>query len=193
MIIRKYGVQLSSLLEEDIELVRKWRNSDFIRERMLYKAYIDIEQQQIWFNSLDHNNLYLMIQSQSQKVGIIHIKNIDWQDRSGEAGIFIGSEKHRNTMIPILAIFALMDAAFDQFSFTKLSAKVLRTNQAALDMNLEIGYQTHKEHSSHFDLLISADNYKKRTAFLKSKINRLISYDTDYELNEAERSLYLSK
>ncbi|MBL4709588.1 MAG: GNAT family N-acetyltransferase [Flavobacteriales bacterium] len=190
MIIRSYGVQLSSLIEEELELVRQWRNSKFIKEQMLYKEYISSIQQLAWFQSLGRTDLYLMIESKSEKIGVINIKKIDWQNRSGEAGIFIGSEKHRNTMLPILAIFALMDTAFDRFNFNTLSAKVLRTNQATLNMNLELGYQIQKEHSSHFELLVSATNYKEQTTVLKSKIDRLILSQTVLELSDTEKSRF---
>lgn len=192
MIIQKYGLSLSSLKKEDLELVRNWRNSDFIRSQMLYKKQINSEMQKEWFSSLDSNSVYLVIELHSKKIGLINVKNIDWNERSGEAGIFIGIEKYRNTIDPVLAIFALMDVFFENFSFKKLTAKVIKKNQSALKMNLELGYQIKTEKEEYNELEISANSYQNRTRELKSKIEKLSPQDFFLDLNAEEEQLFLN-
>ena len=58
MIIRKYGISLERLTEEDIELVRQHRNSEFIRKRMFYQKMITEEEQKKWFQSINNDFNY---------------------------------------------------------------------------------------------------------------------------------------
>ena len=59
----KYGITLERLREEDIELVRQWRNSDPVRLNMKYQELITPEKQREWFNSINNVNFhYVMIQ-----------------------------------------------------------------------------------------------------------------------------------
>ncbi|MFT4766768.1 MAG: hypothetical protein ACI9OH_003901, partial [Oleispira sp.] len=44
-----YGVELRSVVESDIEMLRQWRNKDDIRSMMKSTSYITKEQQKAWF------------------------------------------------------------------------------------------------------------------------------------------------
>ena len=68
MIINKYGVKLTRLTLDDIELVREKRNSDTIREKMVYQEQVSKQQQLEWFRSIDNvNNIYLLIHVEGKK------------------------------------------------------------------------------------------------------------------------------
>lgn len=191
MLVRKYGVQLSSLVEEDLELVRNWRNSEFVNSQMLYQEYIETETQKKWYQSIQENSIYLMIENRAEKVGLINIKNIDLKERSGEAGIFIGNEKYRNTMFPICAILAMMDMAFFTIMLKSLTAKVKKGNEIALDMNLELGYRVAAEFDDFFELKVTAGEYERKTAQLKDKILKLTTREVFMEFTKSEKSYYL--
>jgi RimJ/RimL family protein N-acetyltransferase len=161
MKIEGYGIQLSTLEEKDIELVRRWRNSNKVRDAMLYQELISKEQQEQWFHGLDSRQLYLLIREGEQKIGLISIKNICWEERRGEAGIFIGEESYYGQSLAIFAILLLMDVCFQQFSFNSLSAKVKQGQLANLEMNRELGYRLLQEDSKAYYLEVSKEDYLK--------------------------------
>jgi RimJ/RimL family protein N-acetyltransferase len=138
----KYGITLERLKEEDIELVRQWRNSDPVRLNMKYQDFITPEQQQQWFYSI--NNLrvnYLMIYYEGVKIGLLNDKNIDWELKSSESGIFLGRTEFYNTFVPYLVSVAGIETTFNFLGWNKQVAHILRSNTNAIQFNRQLGYQ----------------------------------------------------
>src|ERR1017187_6809502 len=110
MLIRKYGITLKRLKEEDIELVREMRNSAAIRSTMAYREQITPEMQKKWFESINNKfNGYFMIIHEGTKIGLINGKNIDFEKRTCEGGIFLWDENYKDTIIPALASIIMND------------------------------------------------------------------------------------
>ena len=145
MRISNYGIDLISMTEEDLDMVRVWRNRPDISEFMFFQNEITPEKQLEWFKSLDNTAIYLMIVYKGEKIGVINVKNINWRKRYGEAGIFIGDPTYRNSPVSMQAIFALMDAFFFDFKFKSLRATVKNTNENAIDFNERLGYEIESE------------------------------------------------
>lgn len=168
MILRKFGVQLHSLEHKDIQLTRRWRNADFVRKNMIFNQEITPEKQELWFKNLKDTDLYLVINYQSTQIGVIHVKNIDWTTRTGEAGIFIGEQEYLKSYIPMLAVICLMDVFFNEFSFSGLKAKVVKENKEALDFNFSLGYKIQKETEKYVQLEVTKELYDfARVSFSK--------------------------
>ncbi len=170
MILQKYGVQLDSLQYKDIQMVRSWRNAEFVQKNMLFDKKLTPKMQEDWFARLNESDIYLMIIHQSIQIGIIHVKNIDWKKRKGEAGIFIGNLNYHKSYIPMLAIACLMDSFFYDFSFTELTAKVKKGNKTALDFNYFFGYELVAKGNNFHSLLVSKDLYSKS----KMKLSKIL-------------------
>lgn len=146
MLIQKFGLELRSINSGDIETIRLWRNKDFVRCNMHYTQVISAEQQKEWFNKLDKQcNLYFIIVYQGKQIGLINLKDINWQTKKAEAGIFIGEEEYLNTITPILATIAMMDFAFGILKLENLKAKINKHNTEALKFNQSIGYAFKEE------------------------------------------------
>ena len=138
----KYGITLERLREENIELVRQWRNSDPVRMNMKYQDIITRQQQQQWFKSINnlHSN-YLIIHYLGEKIGLLNDKNIDWESRSSESGIFFGRTEYYNTFVPYLVSVAGIECTFYLLGWEKQYAHILRSNINAIRFNLQLGYQ----------------------------------------------------
>lgn len=142
MQIFKYGVCLNILKEKDLEMVRDWRNSDLVRPYMQFTKKITYQEQLNWFQALNKkNNLYFIIEFKKIKIGLINIKNIDWENGIGEAGIFIGNVDFVNSLVPVLATISLMDYAFEILKLKKLNAKIAAGNHKVIEFNKKLGYQ----------------------------------------------------
>jgi RimJ/RimL family protein N-acetyltransferase len=188
VILRKYGIELHSLRSEDLEKVRLWRNDPFVRESMFFQEEISASDQQMWFSQMDASMVYFCINYQSECIGLMNVKNIDWKKRRGEAGIFIGIEKYRNSFLPMLAIFTLMDVFFEEFEFTQLMATVRSDNQNALEFNQALGYQIQKTEEDRIELVVDHTTYqhhkKKYASFLvKQNIERAFHTFSEEEKN----------
>jgi UDP-4-amino-4,6-dideoxy-N-acetyl-beta-L-altrosamine N-acetyltransferase len=146
MQISKYGIVLQRLKVEDLELVRQWRNADHVRLNMDYQKIISSAEQKTWFEQLDKtNNFYFVISSDSKKVGVVNLKNINTSLVQAEAGIFIGETEYLNTLIPILATITIMEFAFETLQLKTLYAKIASNNVKAILFNESIGYKKKNE------------------------------------------------
>ena len=141
MRIKKYGVTLSRLKKNDIELVRVERNSVAIKVWMHFRDVITPEMQTAWFESINNiYNSYFLIAYENQKVGLIHTKNQDFTQRTCEGGIFVWDQKLWGTGLSVLCSVMMTDFAFYIMRFRTIYAKVLRNNRAAQRYNRSLGY-----------------------------------------------------
>ncbi len=142
MQVAAYGIRLEPITEADLETVRRWRNAEHVKLYMQYREHITEAMQQSWFRSLDKScNYYFMIQKESEKVGVVNLKDIDWNLKTAEAGIFIGEENYLNTLVPVLATVSMMEYAFEILQLKSLKAKIASDNLKAVLFNESIGYQ----------------------------------------------------
>jgi UDP-4-amino-4,6-dideoxy-N-acetyl-beta-L-altrosamine N-acetyltransferase len=142
MLIRKYGITLKRLKEEDIELVREMRNSTAISSTMAYREQITPEMQKKWFTSINNKyNGYFIIIYEGKKIGLINGKNIDFEKRTCEGGVFIWDENYKDSIIPALASIMMNDWTFLIINFNAIYAKVLQENVSAMTYDKLMGYE----------------------------------------------------
>ena len=170
--IDTYHIHLKPLEKSDIELVRTWRNSEHVRSNMCYRKTISVSDQKAWFERLDANQHYYLIITENIPIGLINVKDIDSTAMVGEAGVFIGDLKYKDNPIVVNAILALMDYYFEKLHFTALTAKVLKENDTALFMNLELGYQIINTDATCYYLQITPEDYFDKTANFRALLAR---------------------
>ena len=143
MVIEQYGVRLVRLGEEDIELVRYWRNHHKIARYMQYQEEITPEMQVKWFNSVNNKyNYYFIIEFEGKKVGLINSKDYDPEKGFGEGGIFMWDKDHSNSFAAVFATLCLLNFVFFKLKACTLSrARILRSNHRAIHYNKLIGYK----------------------------------------------------
>jgi hypothetical protein len=141
MRLEAYGIKLRSICQEDLEMVRQWRNAPHVRENMEFREVIHPADQQKWFADLDaERNLYLLASHDDHPFAVLHVKDIDWESKSGEAGIFVGDEGYLSTFLPVLAVLAMMDLVLVDMGMSRLEAKVRSDRPEILDFNRHLGY-----------------------------------------------------
>ncbi|MEZ5084188.1 MAG: hypothetical protein R2750_12200 [Bacteroidales bacterium] len=140
----RYGIILKRLTINDIEMVRKARNS--VRHLMDYKEYITPEMQLSWFKSIDNpHNFYYIINYQNEPVGVIHEKNtslepgIKYDDSEG--GIFMFEEKYYSSPAPVFAALILIEKGFYIFGDTESVIHIISGNEKAIRFNKSLGYE----------------------------------------------------
>ncbi len=141
MKICKYGITLSRLRQEDIEIVREKRNSEEVSRYMEFREEITSEMQQKWFDSINNfENFYYIIEYKGSKIGLLNDKNMDWAARTSESGLFLWDESYINTIVPVLASLCLLEVGFYYLNWNTSYIKVLHKNQHAIDYVTSLGY-----------------------------------------------------
>jgi UDP-4-amino-4,6-dideoxy-N-acetyl-beta-L-altrosamine N-acetyltransferase len=189
---KRYGITLSRIKEEEIELVRHWRNDPKVSKYMIYRGHITPEQQIKWFHSINNNsNSYYIIEYKNEKIGLINNKNIVTKDKSSEAGIFIWNESY--DFAPLLASVLLCEIGFYIMKGGDSYAKVLKKNKRAIEYNKIIGYDVieNKPRSRYLRIKLTKENFISRTEKLRNTI--MINTNSDGELSlELEKHDYES-
>lgn len=165
MIIKKYNIELSRLDMNDIELLRQKRNSQKIRERMVFQEIISEKQQLDWFRSIDNfHNLYLIIHYEGKQIGVINGKNADFETKTSEGGIFIWDEEYINSIVPALCSIIMHDYNFYVCEFEKTFIKVLKNNAAAITFNKLFGYEILDENTTDnfYNCVLTKERYIER-------------------------------
>ncbi len=170
MIITKGHFVFRRLIQEDIELVRQWRNSALVTQYMEYREQISPEMQLEWFKSVDNiYNMYFIIEYKQEKIGVINAKDINWDEKSMETGVFIGEKKFLNTEVPLLAVLIFGELGVGNFDLTAY-AHILRTNKRAIRYNKFMGFQLCENQEEVENQLYKMDkaSYLKKARLLRA-------------------------
>lgn len=191
MHISNYGIELISITESDLALVREWRNSPDVSDYMFFQTEITPEKQLEWFHTLDETSVYLMIVYKGEKIGVINVKNINWSKRTGEAGIFIGDKRYHNSPVSMQAIFAMMDAFIISFRFIILKAIVKKSNVKAIDFNKQLGYEIQYEDDDKVNMEVNLRLYSESRKKFTIVLKKLSVSEPKIELTNEEKKCFL--
>ena len=179
----------------DIELVRKWRNSEEISRTMIYKEYITCEMQKKWFDSINNKyNLYFIIEYKGKKIGLINGKDIDYEKMSMETGVFYWDKSILKSHIPVICSLIFAEIGVKIFKLTAY-AKIRKDNTNARRFNKLLGFEVYKNIDPEYQLYkMNIESYTKRSKVImkafniilpKGKTNLLLE-DRDYECGIAQ-------
>lgn len=183
MRISKYGILLTTLKEEDIELVREKRNSEMIRNTMHFREIITPEMQKEWFEKIKnaiYNNespsFYFIINYKNERIGLINGKNIDSNSQSSEGGFFIWTTEYLGTLVPVMTSIITLDYTFLLNDYKKNYIKVLRSNANAIFYNKQLGYEATEKFSEDKQsqyYVLTKENYLKNSEKFRKSIGRI--------------------
>lgn len=172
MIITSNNIRFTRLKEDDIELVRKWRNHPSIKKNMVYRDYISPEMQKKWFASINNNNnLYFIIEYKEKKIGLINGKDIDWEERTMETGIFIWNKYYRKSHIPTLCSMIFAEIGIS-LCHLKPMATILKNNEGALKYNKMLGFKVIEDDPEKEYVKVSLD--KENMNFISRKLTAAV-------------------
>lgn len=133
--------RLLPLTYEHIEIIRNWRNQEYVREMMEYREIISPTEQENWFKQLKdgENKYYVITDKENEYVGLINLKNITLD--CAESGLFIGNPNYLGTGIAYSASIALLNIAFFELKLKNIVAKVNVNNVEAILYNETLGFK----------------------------------------------------
>lgn len=152
----RYGISLIRITGEHIELVRQKRNDPAIHKYMDFQDEITPEMQLQWFNSINNiNNYYYIIEVNGDKIGLIHNKNVNWQSKISESGIFIWDRNYLSSYAPLFASLCFCEIGFYIFQGGDSIIKVRKDNNRAIEYNRLLGFELYDEKfSDEFNMYI---------------------------------------
>jgi RimJ/RimL family protein N-acetyltransferase len=154
--LEQFEVKLRRISMDDIELVRNWRNSEFVRSKMFLKDPISREQQLAWFQSIDNaRNYYFIIEFDQKDVGVINAKDFSMDNGFGEGGIFIGEPDYESSFAAVYASLCLLNFVYYGLgNINKSRIRILKSNERAIQYNKLLGYNVLESQDNENSLLM---------------------------------------
>lgn len=165
---------IQPLDENNLELVRHWRNLDHVRTRMATQNRISQDEQRAWFSRINKKQAKHYIYSLGDiDIGSANISAISTKNGTFEAGIYCGNSKYLGHWVNIAASLFIYDKAFFEFGLTQSTAIVLDDNRAALNLNKNLGYVSCGRHSDHIGkYILTKDIYEVKSQGIRKVIER---------------------
>lgn len=173
-----YGVIMSPVKSEQLELLRSWRNSAFIKAQMVSDEAITEQQQQQWFQHIQqrHDQQHFVIHYKNESIGAANLKSIDGlsiaDSETLEPGIYIGDDRYRGNILAFAPSLLLLDYCFEDLRKPSLKAKVKTSNEAALNYNRKLGYQEVDIDNEFVLIELTYQQYVASTRILKNLLSR---------------------
>jgi len=150
------NVQLRKICVTDIELIRKWRNSDLIKNVSYNRDDISPEMQIKWFESIKDNmsQLHWIINIEGTDAGYAAIKNIDLKNRRCEfASLYIADENFLLNGAGAIAQYKILNYMFSEYSeILKIHCEVLAFNKKVIQLHKRFGFLIEGEQKDHYFL-----------------------------------------
>ncbi|MBU3660985.1 MAG: GNAT family N-acetyltransferase [Flavobacteriales bacterium] len=142
------------LSHSTIELLRNWRNQDFVLEQMEFREIISKEAQEHWFESIkDNTNFeYYIFGIENEAIGLVNLAEINKKTKTATVGLFIGNARYIGTGIAFDASNFIIKRAFKELELETLFAKVKNSNSVAIQYNAILGFQFLKALNPEFSI-----------------------------------------
>jgi len=165
MFIKCYGLKLRLVYtKEDIELLRKWRNSEELSQYMHITTHITKEEQEKWFHSInDMNNFFFIAEYNNVDIGYVFLKNIDYPQSTADPGTFITDKKYMESELGVVMILSILDFAYFVLGIQEFIGRVLKNNKRAMKNYQMFGatfVESNREDS--FTIMPASENYNYR-------------------------------
>ena len=170
----QFGITFKPLSEDNLEMVRIWRNSDDVRLFMQYQEIITPEQHQVWFQQLDKTtNYYFITYHNEMPFGVYNIKDVDFNIGTGESGAYLKNRYIWGGDISMRGTLSILIFAFEILKLKTLRCHVLKSNKKVLAYNQQMGFQINKkvDNDISFELLLNSEGF-----YANKKIVRLLKY-----------------
>lgn len=128
----------------DTEKVVKLRNANHVRDNYIYQKPITVEEHINYYHTqieTGHIIQYVMIIPDTNKiVGCVFLKNIDFDIKSAEYGVFIGDSEELGKGYGADALNQMINIAFNVLKLNTLTLQVLSYNRIALKTYINAGF-----------------------------------------------------
>ncbi len=167
----KFGITFKPLSEDNLEMVRIWRNSDDVRLFMQYQEIITPEQQQAWFHKINNNhNYYFLVYDGNEPFGLFNIKDIDDNNKIGETGSFLRNSSYWGSDLAGRASLGLGYFAFETIKLDSLFCHILKNNNPVIKFNKHQGFVIDEQFSNDYvvKMICSKIDFNRKTSkFIK--------------------------
>jgi len=145
------NISLTPLSEDDLELVRNWRNSPEVSDYMYSDARISAEQQLNWFNGVKQSTTakYWIIVYDGKKIGLVSVTDINTTLKSCFWAFYLGDTSVRGAGIGGKVEYTILKYVFEELKLNKLRCEVIVFNDNVIKMHEKFGFRREAYYREH--------------------------------------------
>jgi len=144
LVDEKRGVYLRLMTREDTGLIVSWRNTDRVRSRFLYRGEFTEQTHENWIKTMVETGKVVQMMicktDSDEAIGSVYLRDIDYQNKKAEYGIFIGSEQACGNGYGSAAAKLMLSYAFETLGLHKIFLRVLADNGRAIGSYENAGF-----------------------------------------------------
>ena len=150
-LIKMNDIILKRLTEEDIELVRTWRNSKEVSAHMYTEIEITEDSQKKWFQKIDNdtNCIYWIIEYDGKKLGLASITEINQSLKSCYWAFYLGDTSVRGAGLGSKVEYNVIEYVFNTLKLNKLRCEVFVNNDKVVKMHEKFGFRREAYYREH--------------------------------------------
>lgn len=169
LVLEGYGVKLKRLTHDKIELLRQWRNDPKIQQYMIYREIITPEMQEKWFQKINNDhNFYFIIEYEGKEIGCVNIKDVDYEKKCGETGIYLFDSNCEHCGIARKSYMCLIEFGFRFLKIKSLIAHVLLNNESSVNFHVKFGYVLLEKHDDTYaKYILTQEAYNRAKSVLE--------------------------
>jgi RimJ/RimL family protein N-acetyltransferase len=140
-------VKLAPLKREYIEKFLEWLNDPEITQYLMFHRPLTRDMEEEWFNNLKtkENTIIFSIllnenKTKEKLIGNCGIEDINWKDRVGHCGIFIGDKENQGKEYGTEALRLLVDYGFNTLNLNRIELVVYDFNIRAMKSYKKVGF-----------------------------------------------------
>jgi len=144
-------ITLTTLTENDLELVRTWRNSPEVAQYMYTSEPITAAQQAAWFTRVqnDPTSRYWMIEYNEKKIGLASLTGISQTLSSCYWAFYLGDTSIRGGGLGAKIEFNVLEYVFKELKLNKLRCEVMTFNDKVISMHEKFGFRREAYYRQH--------------------------------------------
>ena len=145
-------VFLTPISYDDCEDFIRWRNSDLIKSRFIYRKDLTVEDQRNWIKTKVETGqvaqFIIWDKEDNKKIGSVYLQKIDKEKKNCEFGILIGEPDYLNGGRGSEAARLINAYGFEQLGMKEIYLRVLASNDRAIHAYEKAGFRPKKENSN---------------------------------------------
>ena len=136
-------IKLVPIQQNDLEIIRNWRNSAEISQYMYTNDQISQQQQENWFKNIqtDVTQKLWMIEYDDQKIGVANLYNIKQNFKTCYWGFYLGNSSIRGAGIGSKVEYNVLKYVLEEMNFNKLLCEVFISNESVIKMHEKFGFR----------------------------------------------------
>lgn len=135
-------VRLKILQQEDLPMVRAWRNDESIREYMFTDHFITEREHLCWFFKAfnDKTVKHFICEIDDEPIGYVNFVDINTEFKRAYWGFYLNPLVEVCITAGVLMEFCAIEYAFKELQLHKLCCEVLSSNPRVLAMHQKMGF-----------------------------------------------------